>query len=255
MTRRSWAGCNSCRCNLKNSRTRRFTLFRSTEQPTRRLTVIPSRPGAWGLAARITIKCAVFLPRYPRCKRTKSALLRIRRRRGYLLPLLSSSSFWRRRDCKSLSPLGSTVLEYPAPTRGLHAGSETMASTTPLVAWLIRSLHGVLFGVRLSRAFTAREQRRNVNYRSTRGLCRLRAFGGHRSNRGHRSKRGKWHSGDSMSIFPANLRASDVSTPTRRSELRFEATPEQLCQRLFRRQPLVEDTVGDIHDRQLDPLS
>lgn len=163
MTRRSWAGCNSCRCNLKNSRTRRFTLFRSTEQPTRRLTVIPSRPCAWGLAARITMKCAVFLPRYPRCNRTKSALLRIRRRRGYLLPLLSSSPFWRRRDRKSLSPLGSPVLEYPAPTRGLHAGSETMASTTPLVAWLIRSLHGVLFSVRLSRVFSAREQGRNMN--------------------------------------------------------------------------------------------
>ena len=145
MIKRSWAGCSSFLCNLKNSLTRRFTRLRSTALPTLRVTVTPSLQSGWGPGTKITIKCGLLFPRCPRWRRRNSDRLRTLRRLGNFLSRLPSRTLGWCRDRKSLPSLGSATLQNPASPRGRHPRPEAVAPSAPQVARLIRSFHDSLF--------------------------------------------------------------------------------------------------------------
>lgn len=141
MINTSWAGCNSLRCNRKNSRTRLFTRFLRTASPTLRLTVTPSLPSGSGPGARMTTKCGLRRPRLRDCNSRNSARLRIRRRRGNVRSESAARALGRRRDDKLLPALRPSALQNLPSSGGCHAGQEPMLTAAPHVARLIRSFH------------------------------------------------------------------------------------------------------------------
>lgn len=142
ITTMSEPGCNFVRCNRKNSRTRRFARFRSTEPPTFRLAVIPRRvslvvPGSWR-----TRKWLLALPRFPRWIRRKSLRLRTRRARVSRRSVLSASTLGRRRYSQTLASFVAAALQHQSATRSGHTCTKTMTATPSKITGLIRSFHG-----------------------------------------------------------------------------------------------------------------